>query len=83
MSYREELSEIIEAKTPLYYMFVDINGEKIYRYFEDEEGNSFGATYSSGYDLPDKECPKCGNKLRKADKIREIIPRDIKEGEKV
>ena len=27
--------------------------------FEDEEGNSFGATYSSGYDLPDKECPNC------------------------
>ncbi len=27
--------------------------------FEDEEGNSLGATYSSGYDLPDKECPHC------------------------
>ena len=26
------------------------------------------------------KCPKCGSKLRKADKIREIIPRDIKEG---
>ena len=27
--------------------------------FEDDEGNSLGATYSSGFDLPDKECPNC------------------------
>ena len=27
--------------------------------FEDEEGNALGATYSSGFDLPDKECPHC------------------------
>ena len=27
--------------------------------FEDDEGNPFGATYSSGFDLPDKECPNC------------------------
>ena len=27
--------------------------------FEDEEGNPLGATYSSGFDLPDKECPRC------------------------
>ena len=27
--------------------------------FEDEEGNSLGATYSSGFDLPDKMCPHC------------------------
>ena len=27
--------------------------------FEDEENNPLGATYSSGFDLPDKECPNC------------------------
>lgn len=27
--------------------------------FEDEQENPLGATYSSGFDLPDKECPNC------------------------
>ena len=27
--------------------------------FEDEEGKSYGTDYSSGFDLPDKECPHC------------------------
>ena len=27
--------------------------------FEDDEGKSLGATYSSGFDLPDRECPNC------------------------
>ncbi len=27
--------------------------------FDNEEGNPLGATYSSGFDLPDKECPNC------------------------
>ena len=33
--------------------------------FEDENGNALGATYSSGFDLPDKVCPKCGSKMKK------------------
>ena len=27
--------------------------------FDDEQGNPLGATYSSGFDLPDHECPNC------------------------
>ncbi len=27
--------------------------------FEDEDGNALGATYSCGFDLPDKMCPHC------------------------
>jgi len=27
--------------------------------FDDDEGNSLGAEYSSGFDLPDKICPNC------------------------
>lgn len=33
--------------------------------FEDEEGNPLGATYSSGFDLPDKMCPHCNIPLIK------------------
>ena len=33
--------------------------------FEDDEGNSLGATYSSGFDLPDKECPNCHKPMLK------------------
>ncbi len=32
--------------------------------FEDEDGKSFGESYSSGYDLPDKDC-SCGTKYKK------------------
>ena len=33
--------------------------------FEDADGNSLGATYSCGFDLPDMKCPNCGNDLYK------------------
>ena len=33
--------------------------------FDDEQGNPLGAEYSSGFDLPDMMCPKCGEKLYK------------------
>ncbi len=33
--------------------------------FDDEDGNPLGATYSSGFDLPDMICPKCGTPMNK------------------
>lgn len=33
--------------------------------FKDDDGNELGATYSSGFDLPDKMCPNCGERLYK------------------
>ena len=33
--------------------------------FKDENGNDLGATYSSGFDLPDMKCPNCGEMMYK------------------
>ncbi len=36
-----------------------------YSEFEDENGVAYGKDYSSGYDLPDRICPHCGNPMGK------------------
>ncbi len=36
-----------------------------YSEFNDENNEAYGKSYSSGYDLPDKICPKCGKPLGK------------------
>ena len=33
--------------------------------FENDNGESFGSKYKCGYDLPDKKCPDCGEKMLK------------------
>ena len=36
-----------------------------YSSFENEEGVSYGSIYKSGFDLPDKACPRCGTLMTK------------------
>ena len=33
--------------------------------FKDDDGKELGATYSSGFDLPDKICPNCNERMTK------------------
>ena len=33
--------------------------------FKDDEGKELGVNYSSGFDLPDKKCPVCGQEMKK------------------
>lgn len=33
--------------------------------FNNDDGEPYGATYASGYDLPERQCPKCGAKMCK------------------
>ncbi len=46
---------------PAHYRCIDCRISE----FKDENGNELGATYSSGFDLPDKPCPKCGKNMYK------------------
>ncbi len=46
---------------PAHYLCKDCH----YSEFNDEEGRAYGLTYSSGYDLPTKNCPHCGKPLGK------------------
>ena len=55
----------ITEVNPLPAHYLCKNKECKYSEFEDENGKAYGLEYSSGYDLPDKVCPKCGEKLGK------------------
>ena len=41
------------------------NPECKYSIWEDENGESYALHFASGYDLQDRNCPKCGTKMRK------------------
>ena len=55
----------ITEVNPLPAHYLCRNKECKYSEFIDENGESYGKDYSSGYDLPDKICPKCGQPLGK------------------
>ena len=55
----------ITEVNPLPAHYLCHNEECKYSEFVDEKGNAYGLTYSSGYDLPNKKCPKCGKKMGK------------------
>ncbi len=55
----------ITEVNPLPAHYLCYNPECKYSEFENAEGEKYGKEYSSGYDLPDKICPKCGKPLGK------------------
>lgn len=55
----------ITEVNPLPAHYLCYNPECKYSEFENEQHEKYGKTYSSGYDLPDKICPKCGKPLGK------------------
>ena len=55
----------ITEVNPLPAHYLCRNKECKYSEFSDQDGIAYGKDYSSGYDLPDKKCPKCGEPLGK------------------
>lgn len=55
----------ITEVNPLPAHYLCRNEECKYSEFINENGEAYGKEYSSGYDLPDKICPKCGKPLGK------------------
>ena len=55
----------ITEVNPLPAHYLCRNKECKYSEFINEEGIPYGKDYPSGYDLPDKTCPKCGKPLGK------------------
>lgn len=55
----------ITEVNPLPAHYLCRNSSCKYSEFIDEKGNPYGKEYSSGYDLPDRICPKCGSSMGK------------------
>ena len=55
----------ITEVNPLPAHYLCRNEKCKYSEFEDENGEAYGKEYPSGYDLPNKVCPKCGEALGK------------------
>ena len=55
----------ITEVNPLPAHYLCRNEQCKYSEFENEAGEPYGKDYSSGYDLPDKTCPKCHQPLGK------------------
>ena len=55
----------ITEVNPLPAHYLCRNKDCKYSEFINEEGDPYGKDYSSGYDLPDKLCPKCGKPMGK------------------
>ena len=55
----------ITEVNPLPAHYLCRNEECKYSEFNDENDEAYGKEYSSGYDLPNKMCPKCGKPLGK------------------
>ncbi len=55
----------ITEVNPLPAHYLCRNPDCKYSEFAEENGEAYGKEYSSGYDLPNKACPKCGRPLGK------------------